>query len=341
MGVARQPRGVIWLAQGAAMPNVDQIATIDGRHEQHPAALRSGARASRRYARYDHSWVWLLPVILLLLVIGIYPFLYNIWNSFREFNPMTGRIEPVGFENWQRLIQEIVAPGGRVRAALATTTIYVASALAIEFVLGLAIAVLLNSGVWGAGLWQSLMILPMVVPPTVAAVMFKVLENPDYGALSYYLQQIGITDKIEPLLGGTGKYAIQAVLIPDIWQWTPFFVLILLAGLKALPSEPLEAARVDGATSWQTFWTITLPMLRPMIAVAVLFRLVDLLKVFDYIFVLTSGGPGTRTEVISFYAYQRSFTTIEWGYGSVLGLLIFVLAILVANLFVRVFKIGW
>jgi multiple sugar transport system permease protein len=185
------------------------------------------------------------------------------------------------------------------------------------------------------------MILPMVVPPTVAAVMFKVLENADYGALAYYLQRIGITDKVEPLLGGTGRFALPAVLIPDIWQWTPFFVLILLAGLKALPTEPLEASQVDGATSWQSYWFVTLPMLRPMIAVAVLFRLVDLLKVFDYVFVLTSGGPGTRTEVISFYAYQRSFTTIEWGYGSVLGLLILVLAIVLSNLFVRVFRVAW
>lgn len=323
------------------MTNADRVAALEGRADSYPAREQLQARGGRRLLSSDRAWVWLLPVVLLLLAIGIYPFLYNIWNSFREFNPMTGRIEPVGLENWQRLVSEIVEPAGRVRGALWTTAVYVVSALAVEFALGLGIAVLLNSGVWLAGLWQALLILPMVVPPTVAAVMFKVLENPDYGAFSYYLQQIGITDKVEPLLGGTGKYALQAVLIPDIWQWTPFFVLILLAGLKAIPSEPLEASQVDGASAWQTFWHVTLPMLRPMIAVAVLFRLVDLLKVFDYIFVLTSGGPGTRTEVISFYAYQRSFTTIEWGYGSVLGLLIFVLALVVANLFVRVFKVAW
>lgn len=323
------------------MTNADRVAALEGRADSYPAREQLQARGGRRLLSSDRAWVWLLPVVLLLLAIGIYPFLYNIWNSFREFNPMTGRIEPVGLENWQRLVSEIVEPAGRVRGALWTTAVYVVSALAVEFALGLGIAVLLNSGVWLAGLWQALLILPMVVPPTVAAVMFKVLENSDYGALSYYLQQIGITDKVEPLLGGTGKYALQAVLIPDIWQWTPFFVLILLAGLKAIPSEPLEASQVDGASAWQTFWHVTLPMLRPMIAVAMLFRLVDLLKVFDYIFVLTSGGPGTRTEVISFYAYQRSFTTIEWGYGSVLGLLIFVLAIVVANLFVRVFKVAW
>jgi len=322
------------------MADVEQIAA---RADQRAPTRRVQPvdHPARRRLTSDHAWLWLAPVILLLLFIGIYPFIYNIWNSFQEFNPMSGKVEPVGFENWQRLFQEMTQAGGRVRSALGTTAIYVSAALVIEFILGLSIAVLFNSGIWGSGFWQAVMILPMVVPPTVAAVMFKVLENPDYGALAYYLQSVGITDKVEPLLRGTGRFAIPAVLIPDVWQWTPFFVLILLAGLKALPTEPLEASRVDGATSWQTFCNVTLPMLRPMIAIAVLFRLVDLLKVFDYIYVLTSGGPGTRTEVISFYAYQRSFTTIEWGYGSVLGIVILVIAIVVATLFVRVFKVAW
>jgi multiple sugar transport system permease protein len=318
------------------MANVDQL-----RRDPLDRSRTVTNASARRYFSSERVWPWLLPVVLLLLFIGIYPFLYNIWNSFQEFNPMTGRVEPVGFDNWRRLLDELTSPDGRARNSLVITAVYVTSALLVEFVLGLGIATLLNSGVWGAGFWQAVMILPMVVPPTVAAVMFKVLENADYGALAYYLQGVGITDKVEPLLGGTGRFALPAVLIPDIWQWTPFFVLILLAGLKALPTEPLEASQVDGATSWQSYWFVTLPMLRPMIAVAVLFRLVDLLKVFDYIFVLTSGGPGTRTEVISFYAYQRSFTTIEWGYGSVLGLLILVLAIVLANLFVRVFRVSW
>jgi multiple sugar transport system permease protein len=323
------------------MANVDHTSVLDSRRGAQDVVWRPITRTTRRYLPAEGPLLWLLPMVLLLLFIGVYPLLYNVWNSFREFNPMSGRVEPVGLENWQRLIQELTEPNGRARESLMTTAQYVGLALAIEFVLGLAIAVLLNSGVWAAGFWQAVMILPMVVPPTVAAVMFKVLENPDYGALAHYLQQVGITDKVEPLLGGTGRYALAAVLIPDVWQWTPFFVLILLAGLKALPQEPLEASQVDGANAWQTFWNITLPMLRPMIAVAVLFRLVDLLKVFDYVFVLTSGGPGTRTEVISFYAYQRSFTTIEWGYGSVLGLLILVIAIVVANIYIRIFKVAW
>ena len=318
------------------MADAGPAAQLDSARARGSAIWRPVVPAARRVLSWERPWPWLLPVVLLLLLIGVYPLVYNLYNSFREFDPVYGAYENVAWENWRRLLTD-----DRVRGALWTTARYVGIALLVEFVLGLAIAVLLNSGPWGAGLWQAMLILPMVVPPTVAAVMYRVLENADYGAISWLTYQLDLMDKTEPLLGGTGKYAMAAVLLPDIWQWTPFFVLILLAGLKALPSEPLEAAQVDGATSWQTFWTITLPMLRPMIAVAVLFRLVDLLKVFDYIFVLTSGGPGTRTEVISFYAYQRSFTTIEWGYGSVLGLLIFVLAIMVASLFVRVFKVGW
>jgi len=315
---------------------MDEITPVTPVRDRDDARWGRFARGREAVLSSDHPYLWFLPVVILLLFIGIYPLIYNVYNSFREFNPMTGAVEPVGLENWARLLRD-----DRVRGALGTTAIYVAAALIVEFVLGLMIATLLNGGPWASGLWQALLILPMVVPPTVAAVMFEVLENADYGALSWLLKQVGLFNPAEPLLGGTGRYAMVAVLIPEIWQWTPFFILILLAGLKALPSEPLEASQVDGATGWQTFWLVTLPMLRPMIAIAVLFRLVDLLKVFDYIYVMTSGGPGVKTEVLSFYAYQRSFATIEWGYGSVLGIAILVLAIVVANLYTRVFKIQW
>ena len=318
------------------MTNVERVTVGKQGRSRGGAVWRPVTRVVQTVLSTERPWPWLLPLVLLLLFIGIYPFIYNIYNSFREFNPMTGQIEPVGWENWSRLFQD-----GRVRNALGVTATYVTAALLIEFALGLAIAVLLNSGPWLTGLWQAMLILPMVVPPTVAAVMFKVLENPDFGTISWLTYELGLLDKTEPLLGATGQYAIIAVLLPDIWQWTPFFILILLAGLKALPTEPLEAAEVDGASSWQRFVHIVLPMLRPMIAIAVLFRLVDLLKVFDYIFVLTSGGPGVKTEVLSYYAYQRSFATIEWGYGSVLGLVILILAIVLANVYVKIFRVEW
>ena len=318
------------------MANVDRISGLERAGDRRGAMRRPVAPTARRALGWDGPLVWLLPVVFLLLLLGIYPFVFNIWNSFREFDPMTGTVEPVGWANWARLFSD-----DRVVNALKITGLYVGFALVIEATLGLGIAMLLNTGPWGAGLWQSLLILPMVVPPTVAGVMFEVFQNADFGVISWLLYEANILGKAEPLIGGTGQHALKAVILPDVWQWTPFFVLILLAGLKALPTEPLEAAQVDGASARQRFLHITLPMLRPMIAVAVLFRLVDLLKVFDYVYVMTNGGPGVNTEVLSFYAYQRSFQTIEWGYGSVLGIVILLLAIVAANVYVRVFKVEW
>lgn len=284
----------------------------------------------------DRPFFYIFPVIAVLLFLGIYPFVYNVRNSFREFDVVKGQMESVGWDNWNRLLDD-----DRFHGAILTTARYVGTALVIEFALGISIALLLNSGPWLSGLWQSLLILPMVVPPTITARMFGILMNSEFGAISWLLLKLNLIEKQEPLLGGTGEHALTAVMIPEIWQWTPFFVLILLAGMKALPTEPLEAAMVDGASTVQRFFHITLPMLRPMIAVAVLFRLVDLLKAFDYVYILTSGGPGTRTWLMSFDAYQRSFTTIEWGYGSVLALVILVFAIVLANIYVRVFNVGW
>jgi multiple sugar transport system permease protein len=318
------------------MANVERAAAIERPPRPEVALRRPRRGAGRRLFSWDRPWPWLLPVVLLLLGLGIYPLLYNLYNSFREFDAVAGGWESVGFANWTQM-----ATDDRVHGALWTTFRYVAIALVVEFVLGLGIALLFNSGPWASGLWQSLLILPMVIPPTVAGLMFSLLQNSEFGVISWLLYETGLLDKTEPLVGGTGRWALPAVLLPDIWQWTPFFVLILLAGLKALPTEPLEASQVDGATAWQTFRHVTLPMLRPMIAIAVLFRLVDLLKVFDYIRVMTNGGPGRATEVVSLYAYLQSFEFIKWGYGSALGLGIMLLAIVVANLYVRIFKVEW
>jgi len=311
-----------------------QAERVDQRLLAYRPAQRSLGQALAAF--FDRPFFYIFPVIAVLLFLGIYPFVYNVRNSFREFNVVKGEMESVGWENWNRLLND-----DRFHGAILTTFRYVGTALVIEFILGISIALLFNSGPWLSGLWQSLLILPMVVPPTITARMFGILMNSEFGAISWLLLKLNLIEKKEPLLGGTGKHALTAVMIPEIWQWTPFFVLILLAGMKALPTEPLEAAMVDGASSVQRFFHITLPMLRPMIAVAVLFRLVDLLKVFDYVFVMTNGGPGVETEVLSFYAYQRSFSTIEWGYGSVLGIVILVLAIVLANVYVRVFKVQW
>lgn len=279
--------------------------------------------------------MWLLPAVTLLLLYSLYPLLHNLWNSFREFDPLTKEFVWVGGENWVKLMTD-----DRGLNALRVTLTYGVLALSIELVLGMAIAMLFDTGIWLRGLWQTLFIMPMVIPPAVTGLIFRLLEHSEFGVISWVLYSTGILDRTEPLLGGTGQNALAGVLLADIWQWTPFCVLVLLAGLKALPTEPLEAAQVDGASTWQKFWYIKLPLLRGVIAIVVLFRIIDLYRLFDYIYIMTSGGPGQRTETLSFYAYQ-TYIFINWGYTATLGVALLVLIWFSTYIYTRLFHVEW
>lgn len=283
----------------------------------------------------EGPFIWMLPAVLLLLIYSVYPLVYNIWTSFHEFDPTIRDFVWVGGENWATLFSD-----GRALNAVRVTVVYGVLALSIELTLGLAIAMLLDAGVYARGLWQSLLILPMVTPPAVVGLMFRLLEHSEFGVISWLLYGSGLLTKQEPLLGGTGQYALFGVLLADIWQWTPFCILILLAGLKSLPIEPLEAAEVDGANGWQKFWQVKLPLLRNVLAIVILFRIIDLYRVFDYIYVMTSGGPGQRTETISYYAYQ-TYVFINWGYTATLGVAILVVIWVSAFIYTRLFHVEW
>ena len=279
--------------------------------------------------------IWMAPAVLLLLLYSVYPLLYNIWTSFHKFDPMIRDFVWIGGENWVTLVTD-----ARAFNAVRVTLTYGVLALSIQLTLGLGIAMLLDAGVYARGLWQSLLILPMVTPPAVVGLIFRLLEHSEFGVISWILYSAGILTKQEPLLGGTGQNALFGVLLADIWQWTPFCILILLAGLKSLPIEPLEAAEVDGANAWQKFWQVKLPLLHSVLAVVILFRLIDLYRVFDYIYVMTSGGPGQRTETISYYAYQ-TYVFINWGYTATLGVAILVVIWVTAFLYTRIFHVEW
>ena len=154
--------------------------------------------------------------------------------------------------------------------------------------------------------------------------MFLLLEDPEFGVLTYVLEAVGLLDGTSPILA-TPATALAGVMLADVWQWTPFMVLIFIAGLRSLPSEPYEAAMLDGASAFQIFRRITLPLMSKVIAVAVLIRSIDLFRVFDYMFVMTSGGPGTSTYTLSLYAWQQTFSFIKWGYGATLSIVSLVL----------------
>ncbi len=303
------------------------------------AAPHSLARTGQRRPFFSASnpWFWLTPAIIFLLVYSIFPLIYNIFLSFNEFKPRQKVFEFVGTQNWV----ELLTADSRFTNAFSITLQYVVAAIIIEFILGLIIALLLDARPFAAGLMQALIILPMVTAPAVAGMLFRLLTHSEFGFIDWVFESVGIVTKNEPLIGGTGRYALLGILMVEIWQWTPFFVLIILAGLKGISTEVLEAAEVDGANWWQRLTRIRLPLLRTVLTVAFLFRLVDLFKVFDYVVIMTSGGPASRTETLSFYGYVHTFQQVNWGYGAAIGLVIMLLVWVTAFTYIRIFKIKW
>jgi multiple sugar transport system permease protein len=283
----------------------------------------------------DHPLPWLLPMLSLLVVFALFPFFYNVWLSFHEFAPRTRTIEFVGLANWEKLIDD-----SRLWGALGVTLIYTGFCLIVQVILGMSIALLLDSDDKGYGILRGLMTLTLVIPPAITGMMFLLLEDAQFGLFTWLLNDIGILDSSTSILGNPST-ALFGVMLADIWQWTPFMVLIFLAGLRAMPTEPFESAVIDGASNIQIFLRLTLPMLGKVIAIAVLIRGIDLFRTFDYVYVMTSGGPGTSTYTISLYAWQQTFTFLKWGYGASISLFSLIIVLVVANIFVALTKLRW
>ena len=288
-----------------------------------------------RFFVSDRGWPWLLPLLALLLVFALFPFFYNIWLSFHEFVPRKRALKFIGTANWEKLFDDT-----RLWGALWITVVYTLICLIVQLVLGLLIALLLDSDDPGYGILRGLLTLTLVIPPAITAMMFLLLEDAQFGLITFMLEQLGVLQSIGSILGNPNT-ALLGVMIADIWQWTPFMVLIFLAGLRAMPTEPFESALIDGASGWQIFRRLTLPMLGKVIAIAVLIRGIDLFRTFDYVYVMTSGGPGTSTYTLSLYAWQQTFSFIKWGYGATISLFSLIVILVVANIFVAVTKLRW
>ena len=230
-----------------------------------------------RWLTSEHPLPWLFPSVAILIVFGLYPVVYSLWLTFIKRNPAT-RLEKFDPSwNWSKLVTD-----ERVWDAVQVTLTYTFTALALQLVLGMLIALLLDCDRKGFGVLRALMTLPLVVPPAVTGMMFLLMYDGSFGVVSHTLYDLGIISKDAPLLANHST-ALLSVILVDVWQWTPFMVLIMLAGLRALPKDPFEAAAIDGATDIQAFFKLTLPMMSKIIALAVLIRGVDLFRVFDYV----------------------------------------------------------
>jgi multiple sugar transport system permease protein len=276
---------------------------------------------------------WLLPAAALMVVFGIYPLIYAITLSLYKKNAATRKMVFDPTHNWSKILGD-----ERVWNAIYNTFFYTGVALVFQLVLGMLIALLLDSDRKGYGILRALMTLPLVIPPAVTGMMFLLMLNGSFGVLSRGLIAMGIFPTGFSILG-TASTAMAGVLLAEIWQWTPFMVLIMLAGLRSLPKEPFEAAAIDGATAVQAFFKLTLPMMSKVIAIAVLIRGIDLFRAFDYVKVMTDSGPGTATETLTSYAGRIYFGNADFPYASTIALLTLIIVILVSTVFMQLFKV--
>lgn len=269
-----------------------------------------------------HKFV--LPLALVLSAVMLYPVAFSAWISLHDYRlTRLNDVRWVGLDNYTFIATD---PG--FLNAMGNTITFVIGAVTLELLLGLGLAILLQRLVRFQNFIRSTLLAPMFITPIAVGLMFRFLLNSELGVISHYLGEIGISiDWFGPQL------ALFSIILIDVWQWTPFMVLMFLAGLESLPKAPFEAARIDGASAWLTFRSVTLPMLRPVITVAIIIRALDAFKVFEYVFAITRGGPGDATETIMYYIYQAGFRFFRMGEAAAAAfLLILVILVLVIAL---------
>ena len=286
-----------------------------GGRKRPPASGR--VRADRRL-----GYLMVAPAIVLLLAVTAYPLAYNLWNSFHAENlsEITGQGGWVGFDNYSRMFQS-----AEWLDALLRTLAFAGVSVAIETVLALGLALMLHRKFRGRGLLRVAVLIPWAVPTVVSATLWKTMFD----------QRSGFVDYIFGLhttwLAGIWTSWV-AIFVADAWKNIPFIALILLSGLQVIPTEIYEAARIDGATWWQSFRRLTLPLLKPALAVALIFRLLSGLLVFDVIYIMTGGGPGLSTETLSFLNWQTFLVNTDFGFGGAISVMLVVLCLLAAGL---------
>ena len=262
------------------------------------------------------------PALLVLAAVAVYPVLAAFWLSLRRMVLVFREDTFIGLDNYAFLLRD-----ARFGAALWNTVYFTVVAVAVELLLALPLAVLLNRAFPARGVLRASVLIPWAIPTVVSARLWAWLFNPEYGLINRLLPGADVN-----WLGAPG-YALHAAIVVDVWKTTPFVALLILAGLQTIPEDVYKAARVDGASAWRTFRSITLPLLKPAILLALLFRTLDAFRVFDAIYVLTEGGPGNTTETLSIYAYKMLMRAGDFGYGTTLSVVTFLCVLAISGVY--------
>ncbi len=269
----------------------------------------------------------LFPSLALIFGLTVYPLFYSLWVSLHRYSLLSPNAFPfIGLGNFQKLADQPL-----FGESVGVTAYFAFVSLAVQVPLGIAVALLLNERFRGCGLLRSVMLIPWVIPTIVNSIAWQWIYDANHGALNGLLQQLGIIDNYVIWLGDAHR-ALNLIILADTWKVLPFYVLMFLAGLQSIPHELHEAAMIDGAGAWQRFLNVTLPGLKSVLLVVLVLRTVQVLKVFDIIYLLTRGGPSGGTTVISFFTYQQTFQALNFGVGAAVGVVIGLSTLLAALL---------
>ena len=282
------------------------------------------------------AWRLILPALGIVVLIALFPLAWAIWESLHVHDlRMPWRGEPfVGLANYREALSE-----PRFREALLHTVVFVICSVVPEIVLGTGLALVLNRAFRGRGLLRALVLVPWAIPTVVTALLWRFLFDGSAGIVNALLVDAGVLE--QPFVWFAHAVAAWVPIIAaDVWKTTPFVALLVLAGLQNIDPLLYEAARIDGASAWQRFRHVTLPMVKPAILVALIFRTLDAFRVFDLVYVMTAGGPGTSTEPVALYAFSALLQSLRFGYGSAIAVLLFVVTFGFALLYLRLLGQG-
>lgn len=287
------------------------------------AALTSSAEAATRHAP---AGFFLNPAAILVLLLSIFPFVFSLGMTFTNWNLLYPEIQFMGLANWARLFDD-----STLRAAVRNTFFFTIVATIIEYALGLFLALMVLQIKRGQKFFRIIFILPMMISPAaVGYIIGRMLLSESQGPVNFLLHRAGLP--VVPWISNP-NVAPWTIVMTDVWQWTSFMFILLLAGLQSLPTEPFEAARVDGAGAWQIFSRITFPLLIPVTVTAILIRSLELFKLIDLVRVITAGGPGTATQTVTLYVYDLALVRGDMGYGATVAYALLVLVIIFATLY--------
>jgi multiple sugar transport system permease protein len=309
------------------MPDIDAIA-------ERVASATSPAvgRSLRGLSDKSIAWLFVGPTMVLLLAINIFPLIWTIYLSFTNYasNRPNRKVVNVGLKWYQDILNS-----PEVWAAMQATAHFVFWTILFQTLIGFSLAYLIDRKFRGHAFWTTIILIPMMLSPAVVGNFWKFLYQPQIGLFNYVVSFFtGIPPSSFEMLGSVAL-APWAIVIVDTWMWTPYVMLICLAGLRSIPDYIYEAAEVDRASRWRQFWSITLPMALPFIMLAVLFRGIENFKMFDMVMLLTGGGPGSTTELASITLKRQAFEAYRTGYSSAFAIILFVVVFGLANIYVR------